>query len=48
MAAVENPDRVFFWAPSTNKLQAGILDRLVRPPATPFNSEEKIYNLQDS
>lgn len=31
----EKPDSVFRWAPSSMMLQAGILERLVRPPATP-------------
>lgn len=29
------PDRVLLWAPSSIRLQAGIFDRLVRPPAIP-------------
>lgn len=29
------PDRVLLWAPNSIRLHAGILDRLVRPPATP-------------
>lgn len=32
----EKPDKVFFCAPSTITLQAGILDSLVNPPATPI------------
>lgn len=35
MAVVENPDSVRFCAPSKRTLQAGILDKLVKPPATP-------------
>ena len=35
MAAVENPDSVFFWEPRIWTLQAGILDKLVSPPAIP-------------
>lgn len=31
----EKPDSVLRWAPSSMMLQAGILERLVRPPATP-------------
>lgn len=34
-----NPDRFLLWAPSSIKLQAGILDRLVRPPAIPTRRE---------
>jgi len=42
MAVVEKPDRVLFCAPSSRMLQAGILDRLVSPPATP-GGEQKTY-----
>ena len=29
------PDKVLLWAPNNMRLQAGILARLVRPPAIP-------------
>jgi len=33
--AAEKPPRTRFWAPSSMMLQAGILERATRPPATP-------------
>ncbi|KAI5058347.1 hypothetical protein GOP47_0026517 [Adiantum capillus-veneris] len=37
VAAVENPDIIFFFAPRTCKLQAGILHRASRLPAALIN-----------
>lgn len=37
IAALENPDKVFFWDPNKRTLQAGILDKLVSPPADPMS-----------
>lgn len=34
------PERVLLCAPSSIKLQAGIFDRLVRPPAIPASTGE--------
>lgn len=35
IAAVENPDNVFFCEPKSKTLHAGILDKFVNPPARP-------------
>jgi len=43
--AWENPDKVFFCAPTTRALQAGILARLVSPPAVPGNKSESSEQL---
>lgn len=45
MAVLEKPDSIFLWAPKTSTLQAGILDRLVSPPATPRSAQAHEENV---
>lgn len=44
----EKPDSVLRWAPSSMMLQAGILERLVRPPATPVVEGKEWVMLEEA